>query len=323
DLHFDPYLIQIIRVVDSSNNSYCLEVISPSTSLEELNKRHIDGGQMKTPLGEMMAYLGVKSLDQLSPMLGSIRTIRRGSPVSPTWISVYRELVEWSILFSILQKDYATDTLILWDGLLRSKIFSGDLFHKLLQGIAQRIDEQKKKNRKIYLAGIAKRSKVLERYRLALALEKILTTDYPAYVEVPRTIEEKAYIWSEYARGDDRSKEGGEINKFVGGKMFLAKFGSHPWDPIWPVDIFQNQKHKADIIFGAILADALNGFPVPFYPRSLQKAHENAALVDFDRTILQGYILEAIRTNLNDDKQILDTLMLQDLDPSQYRYTRG
>src|SRR2546423_1404178 len=27
---FDPFLIQIIRVVDSSNNEYCLEVISPS-----------------------------------------------------------------------------------------------------------------------------------------------------------------------------------------------------------------------------------------------------------------------------------------------------
>ena len=31
-----------------------------------------------------------------------------------------------------------------------------------------------------------------------------MTTDYPAYVEVPREIEEKAYVWSEYARGDDR-----------------------------------------------------------------------------------------------------------------------
>ncbi|MCS6985338.1 MAG: hypothetical protein NZM25_09480 [Leptospiraceae bacterium] len=320
DLHFDPYLIQIIRVVDSSNNSYCLEVISPSTSLEELNKRHIDGNQIKTPLGQMMAYLGVRSLCDLSPM---IRLTAKGSPVSPTWISVYRGLMEWAILFALLQKDYGTDTLILWDGLLRSKIFSGDLFHKLLQGIAQRIDEQKKKNRKIYLAGIAKRSKVLERYRLALALGKILTTDYPAYVEVPREIEEKAYIWTEYARGDDRYIAGGEINKFVGGKMFLAKFGSHPWDPIWPVDIFQKQTDEAPIIFGSMLADAQNGFPVPFYPRSLQKAHENAALVDFDRTILQGYILEAIRTNLNDDKQILDTLMLQDLDPSQYRYSKG
>src|SRR5690606_42008719 len=43
-----------------------------------------------------------------------------------------------------------------------------------------------KKRRRIYLVGIAKRSKVLERYRLAMALEGVLQTGYPAYTPVPR-----------------------------------------------------------------------------------------------------------------------------------------
>ena len=43
-----------------------------------------------------------------------------------------------------------------------------------------------------------------------MALEDILTTTYPAYTSVPRDLEEKAYVWSEYARGDDRALEGGE-----------------------------------------------------------------------------------------------------------------
>ena len=97
----------------------------------------------------------------------------------------------------------------------------------------ERIDKQwSNSRRRVYLAGVAKHSKVLSRYRLAMALEGVLQTDYPAYVEVPREVEEKAYVWSEFARGDDRTGEGGEINKFVGGKMFLVKFGSHRRDPV-------------------------------------------------------------------------------------------
>ncbi len=155
--------------------------------------------------------------------------------------------------------------------------------------------------RRIYLVGVAKHSKVLARYRLAMALEGVLTTDYPAYVEVPREIEEKAYVWSEYARGDDRELENGEINKFVGGKMFLVKFGKGSRDPIWPVDIFCPQAGEAQAILGYLLADAIDGFPVPFYPRCLQKAHENAALVDFDFDILQDEIFDGVRDVLGDE----------------------
>lgn len=288
-LRFDPFLIQLVRVVDSSNNEYCLEAISPTTPIDKLDKRQFErDGSPRTALGEMMAFLGVNSLPALSHM---IRPTDKGKPISPSWVHVYRELVEWAILFAILKKDFGTDTLIVCDGLLRSKVFAKDLFQRLLHGMKGRIDAQWSKNRRrVYLAGVAKHSKVLSRYRLAMALEGVLQTDYPAYVEVPREVEEKAYEWSEFARGDDRAGEGGEINKFVGGKMFLVKFGSHRRDPVWPVDIFVPQVGEAQTILGSMLADAINGFPVPHYPRCLQKAHENAALVDFDFDILQDFI---------------------------------
>ncbi len=318
-LQFDPFLIQLVRVVDSSNNEYCLEAVSPTTPVQKLNELQFAAdGTPRTALGEMMAFLEMDSLPKLSHM---IRPTDKGSPVSPSWVQVYRELVEWAILFAILKKDFGTDTLIVCDGLLRTKIFAKDRFQRLLQGMKDRIDMQwNKSRRRVYLAGVAKHSKVLSRYRLAMALEGVLETDYPAYVEVPREVEEKAYVWSEFARGDDRAGDTGEINKFVGGKMFLVKFGSHRRDPVWPVDIFVPQIGEAQAILGSMLADASNGFPVPHYPQCLQKAHENAALVDFDFDILQGFIYEGVRSSLGGDAGILDAFQLQDADPAQRRY---
>lgn len=319
-LRFDPFLVQLVRVVDSSNNEYCLEAVSPTTPIRALDSRQFaEDGTPRTALGEMMAYLGVASLAELSHM---IRPSATGSPKSPSWVGVYRELVEWATLFSLLTKQYGTDTLIVFDGFLRSKVFAKDLFNKLLVGMEERIAHQKDLNRRsIYVVGLAKRSKVLDRYRLAMALEGVLQDTFPVFVEVPRAIEEKAYIWSEYARGADSEALGGEINRFVGGKMFLVKFGPGSRDPIWPLDVFEPQCSKAPVIIGSMLSDSIDGFPVPYYPRCLQKAHENAALVDFDFEVLQNFILEGVRENLGADRLMLDAYLLQEEDPAQRRYS--
>jgi hypothetical protein len=318
---FDPFLIQLVRVVDSSRNEYCLEAISPTTDIHALSERQL--GHSETPstaLGQLMSYLGVDDLSRLSHM---IRPAQKGEPISPTWVQVYRELVEWAILFSIVRtKDFGTDTILVFDGFLRSKVFAGDLFRKFIAGLAEGIETQyHRSRRRLYLAGISKHSKVLDRYRLAMALEGVLVTDYPAYVEIPREIEEKAYVWAEYARGNDREGMGStEVNKFVGGKMFFVKFGARPRDPIWPIDIFEPQKDEAATVIACLLGDALDGFPVPMYPRCLQKAHEAAALVDFDFAVLQDEIFDGIRAILGPQAPVLDTFRLQDLDPARRRY---
>ncbi|HHI71506.1 MAG TPA: hypothetical protein ENJ91_10920 [Rhodobacteraceae bacterium] len=318
-IEYNPFLIQLIRVVDSSNNEYCLEAISTSSRIRELNKQHIKDGQPLTAMGELMAFLNVDSLHQLSPM---IRLNEGDDMASPSWVQVYREITEWAILFNIIRKkEFGSDTLIVFDGLLRSKVFTGDLFRRLLNGIEEAITSHRRKTRRrIYLVGLAKHSKVLARYRLAMQLENVMNVPYPCYVEIPRDIEARSYAWQEYARGADLEIEGQEINKFVGGKMFFVKFGKSIHDPIWPVDIFVPQANEAPAIMGYLLADAENGFPVPFYPLCLQKAHENAALVDFDFDVLQDQIFEGIRKLLGDDSTVLDIARFQNTDPSQRRY---
>ncbi|MEZ4641592.1 MAG: DNA double-strand break repair nuclease NurA [Chloroflexota bacterium] len=317
-VQFDPFLIQIVRVVDSSNNEHYLDVLTPSTDIDALNNTHLQKNGEPTALGEMITALGLSHLSQLSYILPDPT---KDSRANVRWIEVYRELMEWAVLLSLVRDHtFGSDTLIVFDGLLRSKIFRGDLFRKYLNLLIQAINQHYHRKRRIYLVGVAKHSKVLSRYRLAMALEKVLLTHYPAYVEIPRELEEKAYVHADYARGDDIALPTERLNRFVGGKMFFVKFGSRPQDPIWPVDIFLPQHKHAAVILGHLLADATNGFPIPFYPLCLQRAHENAALVHFDYHLLQDNILNSIRHILGEEAIDLDIFRLQDMDPAQERY---
>lgn len=314
-VEFDPYLFQLVRVVDSYGQELLLDVASPTTNTLELSRQHIDeNGTPKSALGLMMKDLGVDTLSDLSPM---IPDPNEQNP-KPSWVLVYRDLAEWAVLYEMLQRDFGTDTLIVRDGILRSKIFTGELFIQLREKIDKAIQRiYRKTKRRVYLVGFSKKSKVLARYRLAFALEDVLTQTYPCYVEIPRDIEAKAYVWPEYAKGEEGD---GEAPKFVAGKMFMVKFGDRLNDPIWPVDIFIPQIDQATQIMGYLLADAKDGFPVPLYPRCLQKAHEQAALVGFDMEVMEDMIVEAVRKSFSSqDKTVVDRVRLQS-DVSMLRY---
>lgn len=326
-IEFDPFMVQLVRVVDSSNNEYCLEVLTPTSDRVAVNARHFDDdGSPRTALGQMMSKIlpeGQRTLWNLSSMIPAPpKAGAKVQPVSPSWVQVYRELTEWAVLLKLVSElQYGSDTVIVADGNLRSKVFKGALFIEYRRQLETAIALQKQRRRNIYIAGVSKHSKVLQRYRLAMAIENVLRTDYPSYVEVPRELEAKSYVWSEYARGDDEAgKLGGEVNKFVAGKMYFVKFGSRPHDPIWPVDILLPQASDAPVVLGYMLADAIDGFPVPFYPQCLQRAHENAALVDFDMTILQDEVIRSVRSILGDSAGRLDELSLQPSDPASARY---
>jgi hypothetical protein len=321
-LVFDPFTVQLVRVVDSYGKELCFEVISPTTDTDILSAAQFNAdGSPKTALGRMMKDLGKTKLTDLSHMIpDGEKTRKEPHKVSPSWVLVYRDLCEWAVLYErICYKEFATDTLIVRDGQLRSKLFRGELFiafRKKLEEAMMRIRE--KDRRWVFLVGIVKHSKVITRYQLAMNIEKILPPGEARYVKVPRDLEAKAYVWPEYAKGAEAEGGEGEAPKYVAGDMYFVRFGKAKGDPVWAVDIFSCQKSKDAEIFGYLLADAIDGFPVPFYPRCLQKAHEHAQIVDFDLTILQDEVFAAVR-GLVPDGNVLDEFQLN-VDSSARRY---
>lgn len=306
-LVFDPFYVQVVRVVDSYGKELLVDVVSPTTDPDSLLANHFaPSGEPRSALGRLMADLGVRSLSALSHMIPDGKKVRETPErVSPSWVQVYRDLCEWAVLYErICYQTFATDTLIVRDGLLRSKIFRGEGFIRMRERMEEAIERVwREDRRRVYLVGIAKHSQVLTRYSLAMAIEETFPSGDARYVAVPREMERKAYTWQEWARGAET--EEGEAPKMVAGDMFFVRFGPNSGDPVWAVDIFSAQRDRADEILGHLLSDARDGFPIPFYPRCLQRAHEHAQLADFDWVILQDQVLDAIRGLLPSGKQAL------------------
>lgn len=311
-LHFDPFYQQIIRIVDSYGKEEFLDAITPTADTTKLSREHIDAtGSPRTALGRLMADLEVRELHELSPMIPGPDDEELPSP---SWVKTYRDLCEWAVLYDRLRNgNFASDTLLVRDGPLRSKIFTEKLFIKLRALMEDSVDSiYSKTRRRVFLVGFAKYTQVLNRYRLAMTLEGILQDRFPAYLEVPSELVKKSLRWEEYAREQGEAGPKGEARKFGAGKMFFVKFGNRPHDEIWSVDVADFQAHDASTIFAYLLGDAIDGFPVASYPQCLQSARRHARLEAFDMSLLQGHVMNAVRANLPKEKEAaLDTFLFR------------
>src|SRR5580693_5481713 len=155
---FNPFSLQIVRVVDSQGKELFLDVVSPGTDVGELSRKHL---AERTALGGLMTDLGVSELRELSPLM---------SGRSNRWVEVYRDLCEWATLYDLVcNHDFAADTLVVRDGLLRATIFSGGTLVRLGRLMRAAIERQARENRRrVWLVGLAKKTKVLDHYRHAV-----------------------------------------------------------------------------------------------------------------------------------------------------------
>ena len=313
-LEFNPFSLQVVRVVDTFGDELFLDVVSPSTDTVALGQRHLD--DPASPLGRLMRDLGVSALGQLSTMIPA-------RPRSKAWPLVYRDLCEWAVLYDLIcYERWGSDTLIVRDGLLRSKIFAEDQFVRIY-GLLKASIEQTRRERKrgVFLVGLAKHSRVIERYRLAMAVEDVFPAGRPCYAQVPPELQVKVYDWPEYVRSPEDDQADKEKPKFNMGAMYLVRFGKQSYDPVWTVDLLHFQTARAQQIFGSLLTDAEIGFPVPCYPHCLQEADRYAQVVDLDLAIMQSAMEEAVREQIRADRRhVFDAQRLWPADPAAGRY---
>jgi hypothetical protein len=298
-VRYDPFMVQLIRVVDSFGKELCLDAVSPTTDTDELSQRQFDvHGEPSSALGRLMRDVGVADL-MLSKLAVSIPTgeVTRQRPeeVPDSWVQTYRDIWEWAVLYDrVVYGNFGTDTLLVRDGLLRAKYFRPPYFERMIQKIEEAIAAiQKQDRRQISLVGLAKHSQVLDRYRLAATIENVFPSGAARYVPVPEAMERKAYAWPEWVRD----------SQFNAGALHLVRFGDRETDPVWAVDLLKSQRDRAQETFGYLLCDARDGFPVPLYPACLQRAHEHAQVVDWDLDLFQDALIDAVRNLVPDQRR--------------------
>jgi hypothetical protein len=316
-LEFNPLMLQVVRVVDSYGAEQFFDVISSWTDAGDLSRRQFGpSGEPATPLGLLMQDLGASTLSELSPMIPE-------RPRTPGWTLVYRDLCEWAVIYDLCHKEFASDTVILHDGLLRTKIFAGDLFVQMYKLIKKAIDRTRiERRRDLFVVGIAKHSEVLERYALAMAISEVFPDGASQYAPIPMEMQKRVYKWAEYLRLPSDNASDVEQPKFNMGEMYFVRFGPRSGDPVWTVDLLHGQTDRAQKIFGSLLNDAQLGFPIAYYPHSLQQADAHAQIVDLDLAILQDTMVEAVRAHvLPARRPLFDAHRLVISDPAARRYS--
>jgi hypothetical protein len=298
-LFFNPAVIELVRVVDSRGNQCALDAIAGNTKSTEFNERaNLSSPLNVEPLRKLCDDLNLSVLD-LSYLLKTIDEPGQSTGA----IKTYRDIVEWAVLYDLIKyREWGSDTIIIREGMLRTKSIKLTVFPLFDQLIRSACDLHKKeRNVNISIVGVAKQSAVLSKLAVALELEETMHKRYPCYVKVPPEIEKVCYNFDNTWLDTDSTVQIGDdgIKRYQSfGSLYLAKFGDRPFDPVWPVDIAEWQKDDADRIIGQLQFDARPGFPIPDFPMSVQKAHDYAKVNGLEVSILQDILFEGITQKL-------------------------
>ncbi|MGC8553972.1 MAG: hypothetical protein ACP5NA_00550 [Candidatus Acidulodesulfobacterium sp.] len=298
NIKFNPCVLELVRVVDSRGVQCAIDPIFGNSNATNLNERV----ERIKPLKRLCADLGLNRLSDISYLLAGIGQQDKTAAA----VKVYRDIVEWAILYDFLYNDWGNNTIIIREGLLRTKSIKNTIFPKLDKKIKEKCEEHKqKRNINVNVVGVAKESAVISRLSLALAIENVFKLPYSCYVKVPDEIEQYCYNYDRtwFNTFDDVSTEE-ENQKYASmGKLFLVKFGDGAYDPVWPVDIAAWDIENAEMILGQLLHDARLGFPIPDFPLSIQNAHGHAKINGIEVELLEDMLIEGISKTLTESER--------------------
>ncbi|MFC2139360.1 hypothetical protein ACFLR4_01750 [Bacteroidota bacterium] len=303
-LYFNPAVIELVRVVDSRGNQCAIDAIAANTSSVEFNERANETSKfLVPPLKRLCDDLNCRVID-ISYILKTIDKVGKSTGA----IRTYRDIVEWAVLYDLIKyREWGSDTIIIREGLLRTKSINLTVFPIMDNLIREACEKHKKeKNIDISIVGVAKQNAVLSKLSVALELEETMHKDFPCYVKVPVDIERECYNFDKtWLDTDDTVKIGSDGKKRYQsfGSLFLVKFGDRPFDPVWPVDLAVWQVNFADKTIGQLQYDARPGFPIPDFPMCVQKAHDFAKVNGLEVDILQDLLFEGITRKLNSDQK--------------------
>ncbi len=303
-ISFNPATVELVRVVDSRGNEHALDAVSSTISIEELEERAIRGSKhVVTPIERLAQDTG-KKIREMSYLIRGLGT--PGKSIGA--MRCYRDMVEWAVLYDLVANpnlQWGSDTILVRDGLLRTKSFSREMFPMLDKRIRASVASHAKRNVQISIVGVAKQSAVLGRLAVALELEGTFHKPYPCYVQVDDDIEADCYnfdrTWLDTYETTDQEDSGRRLYQSLG-RLHLAKFGDRPMDPVWPVDIAEWQVSQAERVLGQLTVDAQQGFPIPDYPMCIQRAHDFAKLSGLEIQDLQDMLLRGICDKLSPEE---------------------
>ena len=282
-----------------------LDAVASTSTLKELGERADPESEHGIPPLQRLAQDTGRTLEYMASNL--IRGI--GTPGgSTTAMRCYRDIVEWAVLYDLVASpnlQWGNDTILVRDGLLRTKSFSRYMFPLLDEKIRGGVAAHAQKNVRLSIVGVAKQSAVLGRLAVALELEATFHKDYPCYVRVDRDIEKECYdfdsSWFKTYETTEEDNAGRRLYQSLG-RLHLVKFGDSPMDPVWPVDIAEWQVGGADRVLGQLMADAQEGFPIPDYPMCIQRAHNHAKISGLEVQDLQDMLFQALCSKLTNEE---------------------
>lgn len=287
-LNFDPFEFDIVAVADSNGNKK-LEFASPSGDLggrEELQKI-IRPFEQNPVIQRFLDILGKKSLLDITEILTRRETLM--------------EIGEFACMFDKVRTAPADDhTIVIRDGLLRTKKIKSELVQKLKQNLLENREH-------VMMVGVAKTSKIIFLLQAALMCENIFPNDRIGYVKIPLEIEMRAYKWIGQSRnlGSDKIRP----LEYSFGDLYIAKLSQHK-NLLVTIEIpsmDQNNpiytKERIMEIISHLARDARVSYPNIGYPQTLMKAHEYATRQGFPTSIIHDKIIRILRQNSD---QVLD-----------------